>query len=338
MQTFKQDKGGDPAGMKNNNEKKKKKKTEDSVQGQSVKFLEAKTQGSNSTVIITVATAAETLPLSEVKGQPSVTVAQEPRQLQSCVTEHHKKSHIHETPDTDATDVDVSSREMFSISGKRRKRQKSVKAVLETGRTEAVSCGAPGEEPTTPLLETDATSSLKKKKKSLKAKRRLEKEQQLNRVSAETPFTAAHFESAEGGSTARCKKLTEAEILTKKSTKKNPKADEAPTAAADTLSVDQTDTLTPQNKTNNQKKSKIVAKGSAVNKAVDEAKSQVEGSINAEVPSGRKKVRKEKRKIPVFFEFETEEVGKGPSVNGFAKEELSPKKTKLASVSIKNEP
>ncbi|XP_028249253.1 ribosomal RNA processing protein 1 homolog B [Parambassis ranga] len=320
VQTLKQDKGGDPADMKNNDEKKKKRKTEDPVQGQSVKFLEAKTQGPNSTVIITVATAPETLPLSEVKGQPSVTVTHEPNQK--------KRSHIHETPDTDATDADVSSGEHL-ISGKRRKKQ-SVKAVLETGRTEAVSC-SPGEEPITPLLETGATSSLKKKKKSLKAKRRLEKEQKLNRVSAETPVTAAHSESAEDISTARCKTLTEAEILTKKNKKKNPKADKAPRAAAGTLNVEQTDTVTPLNKTNNQKKLKMAAKEAEVNKAVDEAQSQVEGGKNTEVPSGRKKVKKEKRKIPVFFEFETEEVEKGPSVNGFAEEELSPKKTKLAS-------
>lgn len=222
---------------------------------------ETETQSSISSVKVTEAATAEgqseTVLLSEVQKQPSVTVTEETSQPTPCTADNKDQSEVlskkkkkrktselkpevTEAAGEDQTPVGTEREADAPVSGKTKKKKGADGIVAESqvsaeAEITLVSSEVSAEKITT--LETDATTPAKKKKKGVKAKKNLEEAEgvsQVNDESIEADFPSIPLEdSAEDGPTVG---LEQSAPVKRKSKKKNLKASEALRVEADAQS------------------------------------------------------------------------------------------------------
>ncbi|KAE8299019.1 Ribosomal RNA processing protein 1-like protein A [Larimichthys crocea] len=357
----------EPADLTTNNEKKKKKrkkkkkknegqggeKAEGSEQEQVVddgSQKDAPMQSSISSVKVTEA-GSETVIVSEVRKQPSVKVTEETSQQAPGTNDDNE-------PSEKSSDADVTT------SGKKKKKKKKKKlqtdGIVAESQVEEESSETnmtPEADTTTPAKKTKnngvsteddgSTTAKKSKKKNLKAVEADAKQTDPEITSACEDATA---DATEMSFTKKTKKKTKQEDATleapdesaatplKKKKRKNNKGstveEEGEAAVEETPQVADAEKLLVTMTTPAKKKKAPAA--AQVDEIKDQTQVEVVGGEDAELPpdnvltSSGKLAKKKKRKIPVVFEFEADEVEAAAAFNGVAEEETMVKKTKLA--------
>nr|XP_046259854.1 ribosomal RNA processing protein 1 homolog B-like [Scatophagus argus] len=349
----------EPADLTANNEnkkkKKKRKKKKKKVQagGENAQKSEqelmgavADTEGAPQEALISVSSVkegqSETLLLTEETSHPPI-----------CTTAHHDRSDKASDNGTKASELkpavqqqtpapDGSSGAAASEKKKKKKNKKGTK--LQTDESQV---SAEAEITPVPVPETEPTTPGRKKKMSQNGERKVEDESQANGVSVEE----------DGPATGREKPTS------KKSKKKKPKADsqgepeitsvaEGQSSDASTVPIEKkketpeappaadesTETAQKKKKKKNRAESKTAAAESETSRMADDsepvttttpAKKKKKKSLEDQTPV--QEAKKKKRKIPVVFEFEADELQAATSINGLAEEEAVGKKTKLDS-------
>ncbi|AWP12644.1 putative ribosomal RNA processing protein 1 -like A isoform 2 [Scophthalmus maximus] len=347
---------------------------------------------------------SETLFLSEVKKQPSVTVTEEDRQPKPCTTDNKDQSEAftnkkkkrdtskpkpgvvvgEEQQTSPTTESEISPEADSPVSGKKKKKNwlkaevqsdgmKTQSQVSAEAEITSVSCET-SEETTMTTPKTDATVPAKKSRKVMKAASKpegIKGVSQVYSVSSEEDGTSVSFEeSSEGDTITKLKKPTGAIIPVKKNNnKKGLKADahveiegehanteitsealQNTTAVpvkkktkkrgtqklehsfvASPVADDSIETPLKNKSKRNRKETKTSVKEEQV---VDETLQDTELPLDEiEVVSSYSKLtKKKKRKIPVVFEFEADELEttaqEAASINGLGEEETFAEKTK----------
>ncbi|XP_034429263.1 ribosomal RNA processing protein 1 homolog B-like isoform X5 [Hippoglossus hippoglossus] len=301
------------------------------------------------TAKVTEATTAqdqsETLLISEVNKQPSVTVTEEAAQPRSCTndkdqTESFSKKKKRDTSESKPGIVAVEDKETFpttepemssqadaSVSGKRNKK-KSLKAQEQTdgiktlsqvsAETEitSVSCETAAEETVTKMttLQTDAGFPTKKRM-GMKAEFKPEGESQIHNGSSEAK---TKFKEPSDATTAAKSKKKILKVNAQVEVEDKPQL--ASEATQHTTSVPIERKKKGKQKIEQKLLTTLAKKKDTPKMATmqlkDETQLQMVGSLDSELPlketeaifSKRKLTKKKKRKIPVVFEFETDQL------------------------------
>ncbi|XP_072253884.1 ribosomal RNA processing protein 1 homolog B-like isoform X2 [Leuresthes tenuis] len=289
---------------------------EESLENAQDLVKDVKLQSSISTVKVTE-DPSETLLLSELKRQPSVRVTEYVDQPEPCTT---------------------------SCKNKLKKKKKlKAEAEISSGSSEV------SEDPTAASPEANAVTSAKIKKKGRKAKTKPESEVPVNDGSSSADISAVgctHL--VDDVPTPGLEKMSDDAAAIKKKTTVSLKANEVQTAVADSVQAEAVSshneitagspvtaekTQFEMNKTASTKKKKkksVKLTAAQLNEIRDESPELP--SIKA-VGKTSGKAAKKKRKIPVEFEFEADELAETTLSNGVAAEKTPVKKKKLG---IKN--
>ncbi|TKS66794.1 RRP1-like protein [Collichthys lucidus] len=215
----------------------------------------------------------------------------------------------------------------------------------ETNTTPEADATTPAKKNNGVSAEDDGSTTAKKSKKNLKA----DAKQSGPEITSACEDAAA--DATEMSFTKKTEKKTKQEDATleapdesaatplkKKKKRKNNKGstveEEGEAAVEETPQVADAEKLLVTMTTSAKKKKKDPA-AAQVDEIKDQTQVEVVGGEDAELPtdvltSSGKLAKKKKRKIPVVFEFEADEVEAAAAFNGVAEEETTVKKTKLA--------
>ncbi|XP_070832111.1 ribosomal RNA processing protein 1 homolog B-like [Chaetodon trifascialis] len=173
--------------------------------------------------------------------------------------------------------------------------------------------------------ESTAAATKKGKKKNLKADEAAEVEAEGEHADAD--ITSVSKEASLDATTAPLKKKTKNKVKQENAAlEASDESAAAPPRTKRKKNQKESDTMTPVKK---KKKKKLAA--AQVDDINDETQEQAtSGEDQAEVSSSSRKPAKKKRKIPVVFEFEAEELEAAASVNGLAEEETRVPSTPLS--------
>ncbi|XP_042283201.1 ribosomal RNA processing protein 1 homolog B [Thunnus maccoyii] len=314
---------------------------------------EAQTQNSISTVKVTEAATpdgqSETLLLLEVKKQPAVTVTDED-QSETLSKKKKKRQTSELKPEAAGEQQTAVTQEVAATAGTPEPEMSSDADVAASGKKKKKKKGLEAESQVNAEAETEATTPAKRKKKGLKAEKKTEEAEAGSQVT-DSEITPVGEEASQDTAAVPLKKKTKKKSMQavetdqtpedttlessaaadqsaatplKKKRKKNLKEsksaapvgeeeEEEAAAATETPQVAEEEeklllditTTTPARK---KKKSQKQAAG-----GVDE-----EDEAEAAPSSG--KPTKKKRKIPVTFEYEADEMEAATSINGLAEE------------------
>jgi len=294
--------------------------TEESLENAQELVKDVKLQSSISTVKVTE-DPSETLLLSELKGQPSVRVIEYVDQPEPCTT---------------------------SCKDKLKKKKLKAEAEISSGSSEM------SEDPTATSPEANAVTSAKIKKKGRKAKTKPECEVLVNDGSSSAEISAVgHTDLGDDVPTPGLEKMSDDAASIKKMSKKKTslKANEVQTAVADSVQAEEVSSSNEvttgsqvaaekmqfeMNKTASTKKKKKKKSLKLTAGQPDEIRDESPELLSIEpvVVKASGKAAKKKRKIPVEFEFEADELAETTQFNSVAVEKTAVKKTKLGIVSI----
>ncbi|KAG7239125.1 hypothetical protein INR49_030005, partial [Caranx melampygus] len=297
----------------------------------------AEAQSSVSSVKVTTAATSEgqseTLLLSELKKQPSVTVTE-------AATNTDSKDQSESVSETTEALTEVSPKADAPVFGKK----KSLKAESQADRDkekaestepEIASVSDEASEVTMAASDTDTVTPAKKKgkKKILKAGVQAE----VNQSSSETTSEASQHTTAEPHKRTKKKQRLESSsaedestiTLVKNKRKKSQKGakmtvEEEPAAVETPQGVDAEKLLFEITMTTPSKKKKTPKAACQI--------SETYVDVETEAVSSSRKPTKKKRKIPVVLEFEADEQ-EAASINGLTEIEMAAKKTKLGNKS-----
>ncbi|KAM4558257.1 ribosomal RNA processing protein 1 homolog B isoform 2-T2 [Odontesthes bonariensis] len=269
---------------------------------------DVKLQSSISTVQVTEG-PSETLLLSELKRPPSVRVTEDVDQPEPCKDKLKKKKK------------------------KKKKQQLKAEAEISAGSSEM------SEEPTATSPEADATTSAKIKKKGRKAQTKPECEELLHDGSSSAELSTVNSTHLvdEVPTPGPEKMSDDAASIKKKKKKTSLKANVGQTAVAEPVQAEAVSTSNEipagsqvaAEKTTKKKKKSLKPTAGQLNEIREESLP----SLGPEVVKTSGKAAKKKRKVPVEFEFEADELAETP-FNGVTVEKTAVKKTKLG---IKNQ-
>ncbi|XP_044221981.1 ribosomal RNA processing protein 1 homolog B-like isoform X1 [Thunnus albacares] len=318
---------------------------------------EAQTQNSISTVKVTEAATpdgqSETLLLLEVKKQPAVTVTDED-QSETLSKKKKKRQTSELKPEAAGEQQTAVTQEVAATAGTPEPEMSSDADVAASGKKKKKKKkGLEAESQVNAEAETEATTPAKRKKKGLKAEKKTEEAEAGSQVTTDSEITPVGEEASQDTVAVPLKKKTKKKSMQavetdqtpedttlessaaadqsaatplKKKRKKNLKEsksaapvggeeeeEEAAAAVTETPQVAEEEEkllldITTTTPTRKKKKSQKQAAG-----GVDE-----EDEAEAAPSSG--KPTKKKRKIPVTFEYEADEMEAATSINGLAEE------------------
>ncbi|XP_060945145.1 ribosomal RNA processing protein 1 homolog B-like isoform X2 [Limanda limanda] len=298
------------------------------------------------TALVTEATSvqdqSETLLLSDVNKQPSITVTEEAAQPRSCTNDKDQSESFSKKKKRDTsepkpgivavedqetfatTEPEMSSQADASVSGKRNKK-KSLKAEEQTDGTllqvsaeteiTSVCCETSGEETVTKMttLQTDAGFPTKKRK-GMKAEFKPEGESQIHNGNSEAK---TKFKEPRDATTAAKSKKKILKVDAQVEVEDKPPLASEATQHTTSVPIErkkkgkqkiEQKLLTPLAKKKDTPKMKTM-------QLKDETQLQMVGSLDSEIPLeeteaifSKRKLTKKKRKIPVVSEFETDQL------------------------------